>query len=567
MLKSSASRCKLYADMASFLEHLGARLAHLHASRVYERFRAATADVARSEHAALARARSVVTGSAFARQYDLHRVRKPDDLRRALPLMTYEDYRPWIDRVAAGETAALFTPRQRPLMFATSSGTTAQPKLVPVTPAFVTDYRRGWNVFGLKMLTDHPQAILRPILQSTGRYDAAHTPAGIPCGAITGLLARTQKRIVRRFYVGRPEVAHLPDPQVRYYTLMRLGIVRDVAFAITANPATLIQLARTANDHAETLIRDVRDGTLNPKMINDPRLHQHLACTLRPDPARAAELAHLRNQHDALRPRDYWNITFLACWTGGSMGHYLDRLADWWGPVPVRDIGLLASEGRVSLPLEDGTPHGVLDVTAGVYEFIPLEEVNSPQPSTVNWRDLELGQDYAVVLSNATGLLRYRLDDIVRVHDRLGQTPIIEFLHRAGRVASVAGEKLTENQVVAAVRRVCRERSLPEFDFVLAPVWSDPPRYRLSSPFTPDDGLARALDHALAAENEEYESRRKSNRLDILQVRTLPADAITTMDRHLLAQRRGSAEQYKRPCLFTNPGDDDEALRLNTPER
>jgi hypothetical protein len=54
-----------------------------------------------------------------------------------------------------------------------------------------------------------------------------------------------QKRIVRRFYVGRPEISHVPDARARYYTLMRLGVVRDVAFAITANPATLIQMART----------------------------------------------------------------------------------------------------------------------------------------------------------------------------------------------------------------------------------------------------------------------------------------------------------------------------------
>ena len=63
-----------------------------------------------------------------------------------------------------------------------------------------------------------------------------------------GLLAQTQKRIVRRFYVGRPEIAHISEPLARYYTLMRLAISRDVAFAITANPATLIRMAQIASD-------------------------------------------------------------------------------------------------------------------------------------------------------------------------------------------------------------------------------------------------------------------------------------------------------------------------------
>ena len=131
------------------------------------------------------------------------------------------------------------------------------------------------------------------------------------------------------------------------------------AFAITANPATLIQMAQTASEHGEALIRDVRDGTLSSRIVGDPPLRLILSAGLKADPGRARELEQLRSQHGALRPRDYWNIDFLACWTGGSMGHYLDRLADWWGPVPVRDIGLLASEGRVSIPLEDDTPTGV----------------------------------------------------------------------------------------------------------------------------------------------------------------------------------------------------------------
>ena len=415
------------------------------------------------------------------------------------------------------------------------------------------------------MLADHPRAILRPILQASGRYDAAFTPAGIPCGAITGLLARTQKRIVRRFYVGRPEVAHLDDAQARYYTLMRLGISRDVAFAVTANPATLIQMAKTADDHSETLIRDVRDGTLSDRLVSDSRLRQRLSARLKPDPVRAAELTQLRSRHEHLRPRDYWRLGFLACWTGGSLGHYLQRLADWWGPLPVRDVGLLASEGRVSLPLEDDTPAGVLDVTSAVFEFIRLEEADSPTPDTLVPRQLEVGRDYVVVLTNAAGLLRYRLDDVVRVRGWLAQTPLVEFLHRAGRVASVAGEKLTENQAVAAVKAASRQLGIPEFDFLLVPRWADPPFYRLWCAGHPSEALPTALDEALAAQNEEYASRRKSNRLGRLTVSVLPPDALADLDRRLMVNRRATAEQYKRPCLLTTPDADDDLLAFDRP--
>ena len=551
--------------MPTFLEHLAAQAAYLHARRVHARFLHALDHVEHEQQRVLDRVLALTADSDFGHRHDLRRVRTADDLKRALPLLTYEDYRPYVDRLCDGDTGALFSAGQRILMFATSSGTTALPKRIPVTPQFVRDYRRGWNIFGLKMLADHPRAILRPILQASGRYDAAFTPAGIPCGAITGLLARTQKRIVRRFYVGRPEVAHLDDAQARYYTLMRLGISRDVAFAVTANPATLIQMAKTADDHSETLIRDVRDGTLSDRLVSDSRLRQRLSARLKPDPVRAAELTQLRSRHEHLRPRDYWRLGFLACWTGGSLGHYLQRLADWWGPLPVRDVGLLASEGRVSLPLEDDTPAGVLDVTSAVFEFIRLEEADSPTPDTLDPRQLEVGRDYVVVLTNAAGLLRYRLDDVVRVRGWLAQTPLVEFLHRAGRVASVAGEKLTENQAVAAVKAASRQLGIPEFDFLLVPRWADPPFYRLWCAGHPSEALPTALDEALAAQNEEYASRRKSNRLGRLTVSVLPPDALADLDRRLMVNRRATAEQYKRPCLLTTPDADDDLLAFDRP--
>lgn len=554
--------------MPTLLEHAAARIAQFHARHVYARFLCTLERVDAEQQRVLRRALALVAEGEFGRRHDLRSVRSLADLRRALPLMTYEDYRPYIDQVCDGLTQALFSPGQRILMFATSSGTTAQPKRIPVTRAFVDDYRRGWNTFGLKMLSDHPRAILRAILQSSGRYDAGVTPSGVPYGAITGLLARTQKRIVRQFYVGRPEIAHLDDPQARYYTLMRLGIVRDVAFAITASPATLIQMARTADERSETLIRDVHDGTLSAQIVAGATIQRLLSTGLRPDPARAAELSRLRTAHDGLRPRDYWSIEFLACWTGGSMGYYRQRLADWWGAVPVRDIGLLASEGRISIPLDDNTPVGVLDVTSAAFEFIPAEESEVSSPRTLSARELTPGRDYVVVITNPAGLVRYRLDDVVRAHGWLQQAPLIEFLYRCGRVASVAGEKLTEHQVVAAVHAACQAQGMAEFDFVLAPQWDDPPFYRLSCTVPADSGLAATVDRALAEQNEEYASRRKSGRLGMLQIRTLSPDVIPAMDRRLAAARRSTAEQYKRPCLFTQPGDDDRALdTMSNPTR
>lgn len=543
--------------MPTFLERLTAQFAFAHARAVFRRFSRDAQAVKSVQHRLLQPLLSQSAASEFGRRFNFKSIRSLAEFKRAVPILTYEDMRPFIDRVADGNVQALFNPRERIRMFATSSGSTDQPKLIPVTQAFVREYRRGWNTFGCKLLTDHPRAVLRSILQSSGRFDESRTRSGVPCGAITGLLARTQKRIVRRFYVAPPEVSEIGDIRARYYTLMRLGIARDVAFAVTANPATLVQLARTVDDESETLIQDVHDGTLSRRFAVDERLHAQFLRRLRPDPLRARELQRSRSEYGALLPRHYWHLEFLACWLGGSMGLYLERVRKWYGEIPIRDVGLLASEGRVTIPFDDGLPSGVLDVAGAIFEFIPLEGADSARPETLFSWELETGRDYVVVLSNAAGLFRYRLDDVVRMRGSMGQAPVLEFLHRAGRVSSIAGEKLTESQLVQAVADACIQLGLPQIDFVAAPCWDDPPYYRLTCDCSPRENLGRAIDQALALKNDEYSSRRKSFRLAELRVRYLPPHSIHALDQSQIASRGAKSEQFKRQCLFASPSEDD----------
>jgi hypothetical protein len=548
--------------MPTLLERTAAQLGFLHAEIAYRRFRKHLARIGPTQERVLARSLRLVAEGEFGRRFGLRSVRTRADLRRALPLQSYEDIRPVIERVADGHATALFSRGVRVLMLATSSGTTARRKLIPVTDEYVRDYRRGWNIFGLKVLRDHPEAILRAIFQVSGRFDESRSRAGLPIGAITGLLASSQKAIVRRFYVGSPDIARIEDPRARYYALARFGIVRDVAFAVTANPATLIRIAQTASEESERLIRDVRDGTLSAEIVADAALRRRLESLLKPLPERARQLEVIRSRAGGLAPRDFWSLAFLCCWTGGSMGLYLERLRQWYGPVPVRDVGLLASEGRVSLALEDGTPQGVLDVTSAAFEFIPVDEGASPNPRTIDIEDMDAGCDYAVVLTNTAGLVRYRLDDVIRVHGRLGGVPVVEFKYRFGRIASIAGEKLTEAQLVDAVCDTCHRLQAAQFDFVCAPCWADPPFYRLSASSVVPGSFGAALDAALCRQNEEYASRRHSGRLGELQVRTVPGDTFVSMDQRQMALRRSSLEQYKRLCLLPNPGEDDQALGL-----
>lgn len=535
-----------------------------HARRVYSAFRAATRRATAIQERTLLSKIRRNAASDFGRRFGFDAIRSADDFVRRVPVLGYEDHQPYIERVKAGETSALFGRAERIHMFALTSGTTDSPKYIPVTESFLREYRAGWNAFGIKALLDHPGTMLRPILQVTSRMDESKTTAGIPCGAITGLMAATQKRLVRKYYVTPPCIARIDDASAKYYTVMRLGVAADVAFMITASPATQLKLARTADRHREQIIRDVRDGTLWDGIEIPSDVRAELRPRLRPDPQTAGRLETLISEHGRLLPKHYWRLGFLANWIGGTMGLYLRDFPEYFGKVPVRDIGLLASEGRVCIPIEDGSPAGILDVTSHFFEFVPRDEIEAASPTALRCHQLEVGQEYFILLTTSSGLCRYNLGDLVRVVDYADEAPVVEFLSKGAHTCSLAGEKLTEHQVVLAMQATAQILALPVAPFVLAPIWDSPPAYRLhiESSVAGDRrgmngaGVAAEFDRQLQIVNMEYASRRRSERLGAIRVNLLPAGFFAQWDQQRAEQHRRGNEQYKHPYLFASPGED-----------
>ena len=540
-------------------------LAGVHARRVLGRVMADARNATATQERVLLGHIRANTDSAYGREHDFASIRSYEDFVERIPISTYADLSPWVERVKAGDLRAMFGGRQRVHMFAMSSGTVDRPKYVPVTERFLKDQRAGWNAFGSKALQDHPGCMLRSILQVTSPMDEETTSAGYPCGAITGIMAATQKKIVLRYYPAPLCVAYISDSFARYYTIMRLAIPADVAWIVTASPATVLKLAKTGDEQAESIIRDVRDGTLNEELSVPGNVRDALAPRLTPDREAARRLDRIRSRTGHLRPKDYWNLGFLANWTGGTMGLYLREYAAWFGDVPVRDIGLIATEGRMSIPLEDGTPAGVLAVSSNFYEFIPAAERDGADPVTFRSHEVAEGEEYFILLTTAAGFYRYDISDCIRVVGFEGQAPVIEFLHKGEHVGSIAGEKITEHQVVLAFERASADVGVDVAEFVLAPRWADPPYYRLylEVPHGDDreglvDRLAGACDEELRRLNIEYASKRSSGRLGLIQAGVVAGGVLKELDRHRAGRYRQANEQYKHQYLYTRPGEDEE---------
>jgi hypothetical protein len=498
--------------------------------------------------------------TAFARDHHFSEIHTLEDFRRRVPVAGYEYYEPYIARVRRGELGALVGDAQVH-MFALTSGTTAARKYIPVTPRYLADYKRGWNLWGLRVFRDHPKVKLRPILQLSSDWQEFRTEAGIPCGSVTGLTATMQKRLIRWLYCVPACTARIKDAAAKYYVALRLSLPRKVGVVIAANPSTLVNLARTGDLEKEALLRDLHDGTLNARVDLPADVRAALAGKLRRrHPERARELEEIIRRTGHLYPRDYWQDFLIGNWTGGSVGAYLRHFPRYFGDAPVRDIGLLASEGRMTIPLADGTPSGVLDITTHFFEFIPEEEGDTSRPTVLSAHELEEGRTYYIVPTTSYGLYRYHIHDLVRVTGFHNRTPLVEFLSKGAHFANITGEKLSEYHVAGAMADVLHALDLPVTAYSVAPCWDDEtPYYGLfvERGDLADRGqglrLAEQLDRRLADLNVEYATKRESLRLGAVRLEMLPTGTWQQWDHQRLARTGGTLEQYKHPCLINDP--------------
>ncbi|MGL5096260.1 MAG: GH3 family domain-containing protein, partial [Planctomycetia bacterium] len=309
-------------------------------------------------------------------------------------------------------------------------------------------------------------------------------------------------------------------------------------------------------------IRDVYEGTVHPDFPIPDSLRKVERHRLQPNRARAKELEEIVSRTGRMAPKDVWpTLKLLGNWTGGSVGAYLRHYPDHYGAPAVRDLGLIASEGRMTIPMEDGTSGGVLEIGSTFFEFIPAGEIDAPNPTVLESHELKEGCDYFILLTTSSGLYRYNIYDVVRCVGWFNRTPILSFLNKGSNFSNLTGEKISEHHAAKAVEDGLRTLDLKLSAYALAPVWlpeEKAPYYGLfveAGDFA-DAGqaakLAALVEENLGRLNIEYEAKRESHRLQAVRAELLPTGAWKQWDQARLARTGGTAEQYKHPVLIAD---------------
>jgi hypothetical protein len=109
-----------------------------------------------------------------------------------------------------------------------------------------------------------------------------------------------------------------------------------------------------------------------------------------------------------------------------------------------------ASEALFATTVRNEDKNYLMIGDCGFYEFIPEDDENA-RPLLIN--ELEVGKNYEIVVTNTTGLYRYRIKDVIKVTGYSGESPYIQFAYRKEQIINLDGIHLTMEHAVETMKK------------------------------------------------------------------------------------------------------------------
>jgi len=421
--------------------------------------------------------------TAFGQAHDLGAVHTPADLVARVPVRDYEGLKPYFDQVKTGAPDVLWP--GRPLYLAKTSGTTSGAKYIPITQASISNHINGAKDALLHYVaaTGRPRFLDGKLIFLSGSPELEQV-GGIPTGRLSGIVNHHVPAYLRRNQLPSYATNCIDDWETKLDAIVRETLGQPMTLISGIPPWVQMYFDRlTAN-------------TGRPVGEVFPRFDLFVS-------------------------------------GGVSMEPYRARLLESIGR-PVDTIELFpASEGFLAFQDQPGNPGLLLRLDSGIFfEFVPAERFFEPNPPRLTIGEVELGKQYALVLTSNAGLWSYSLGDTVRFVDL--HPPRVVVTGRIKHFLSAFGEHVIGEEVEAALREAVRQHPEVEVtEFTVAPLVSEdrsqPSRHEWLIEFAqpPHDAatFATALDTALRQRNTYYDDLRQGNILVPLLLTPLPLGA------------------------------------------
>ncbi len=444
----------------------------------------------------------------YGKKYDFANIKSIEDFQNKVPITTYEDYEPYVERIIKNkEKNLMFTGPN--IRYCSSSGSVGKPKILPKS---IKDL---WNMqcigFSCSVATAFhhlkkhgvrmPEQMGPLVLILTGHP----LEDGKMCNGAAQIPLRYLMPIMRFFCTSpnsllNPEHEELLDTS---YLQLRFALEnRRVSYLGSLVVTLLTTMFDYLEENWEMLCDDIEKGIINPNIKITPELRKEYSKKFKPNPKRAAELRaeFAKGFEEPIAPRIWPKLTWAYGMVGSNLKVYVEKLRKSIGPnVPIHNMGYAAAEGFFAMATELDVHDGVLLPHCIFFEFLPVnddEEGGDENVKPLLIHQLEVGKKYEMVVSNFSGLYRYRMEDVVQVTRMHNNTPMIEFLYRRNLGMNIANEKTTTQMVDFAAKETAEAMGN---EFVGHSFYADystnPPRYCM---------LAEAVKPVTEEERQKY---------------------------------------------------------------
>lgn len=448
-------------------------------------------------------------------------IRRYSDFSSHVGVQDYESLKGYIDRMRHGEADVLWKGRCH--WFAKSSGTTNdKSKFIPVTPRGLKNvhYKGGADVVSL-YLNNNPDS---------------------------------------RMFKGKGLI--LGGSHASNYNLPG-SLVGDLSAILIENVNPLVNLIRVPDKSIALL------GDFEEKMDKIARATQNVNVTnLSGVPSwMMAVLKHLLNITGKSGIEEIWPDIEVFFHGGVAFTPYREQYMQLIRKPEMRYMETYnASEGFFGIQNDPSDSSMLLMIDYDIfYEFIPMDEFGSDNPTVVPLWEVETGKNYAMLISTSCGLWRYLIGDTVRFTSKEPYKFVIT--GRTKHFINAFGEELIVDNAEQGLAEACRVTGAQVKDYTAAPVFMDADarcRHQWLIEFSkkPDalQHFADVLDAALQQINSDYEAKRYKNitlqPLEIIEAREGLFD-------HWLKSKGKLGGQHKVPRLSNSRQHIDELLLMN----
>ena len=457
----------------------------------------------------------------WGKTHDFASIKSYEDFAFTSQVNTYEDLKHSIDRMRQGEKDVLWPGHVR--WYAKSSGTTNdKSKFIPVSKDGLKDthYAGGRDAVAW-YLGNNPQSRIfdGKALILGGSHAPNYNIKKSLVGDLSAILIENVNPLVNMVRIPKKEIALLSDFEVKREKIAQAAIRENIS-NLSGVPSWMLSVM---NRVLEITGKDnLSEVWPNLEMF----FHGGVAFTP------------YREQYKRLIPSP--NMHFMETYN--------------------------ASEGFFGLQDDPSDLSMSLMVDYGVfYEFIPMDEIENPNPQVLPLWGVETGKNYAMVISTSSGLWRYMIGDTVRFTSLNPYKFVIT--GRTKFFINAFGEELIVDNAEAGLAEACRQTGAEVLEYTAAPVFMDEDgkcrhQWLIEFAKVPEDmnAFAHILDETLQQVNSDYEAKRYKD------ITLQPLELVVArkgLFHDWLASKGKLGGPHKVPRLSNNRTHIEEMLKLN----